>query len=83
VAKSNVLPRVVGHTILAYYPSLLPDRLCCAVKNMYEEPMQRGTLADLDFSKWEEPEPTADLRRNLEQWLGYQHHEFVRKLRDF
>lgn len=39
-------------------------------------------LAELDFSKWEEPEPTTDLRRCLEQWLRYQRHEFLRKLRD-
>ena len=36
----------------------------------------------LDFSKREEPEPTTDLRQALEGWLGYQRHEFVRKLRD-
>jgi len=48
----------------------------------YEEPMPPGILADLDFSKWEEPEPTTDLRRCLEQWLRYQRHEFLRKLRD-
>ncbi len=38
--------------------------------------------ADLDFSKWEQPEPTNDVRRLLESWLRYQRHEFVRKLRD-
>jgi hypothetical protein len=38
--------------------------------------------ASLDFSKWEEPEPTTDLRQALEGWLRYQRHEFVRKLRD-
>jgi hypothetical protein len=36
----------------------------------------------LDLSKWEEPEPTPDLRRTLEDWLRYQRHEFLRKLRD-
>jgi hypothetical protein len=36
----------------------------------------------LDFSKWEEPEPTSDLRKTLEDWLRYQRHEFLRKLRD-
>lgn len=44
--------------------------------------MPPGILADLDFSRWEEPEPTTDLRRCLEQWLHYQRHEFLRKLRD-
>jgi hypothetical protein len=44
--------------------------------------MPPETPADLDFSKWEEPEPTTDLRRCLEQWLRYQRHEFLRKLRD-
>jgi len=48
----------------------------------YEEPMPPGIVADLDFSKWDEPEPTTDLRRCLEQWLRYQRHEFIRKLRD-
>jgi hypothetical protein len=37
---------------------------------------------DLDFSKWEEPEPSSDLRQTLEDWLRYQRHEFLRKLRD-
>jgi hypothetical protein len=37
---------------------------------------------DLDFSKWEEPEPTPDMRQTLEDWLRYQRHEFLRKLRD-
>jgi len=36
----------------------------------------------LDFSKWEEPEPTPDLGQTLEDWLRYQLHEFLRKLRD-
>jgi len=36
----------------------------------------------LDFSKWEEPEPTTDMRRTLQDWLRYQRHEFHRKLRD-
>jgi hypothetical protein len=39
-------------------------------------------VAGLDFSKWEEPEPTTDLRQTLVGWLGYQRHEFLRKLRD-
>lgn len=37
---------------------------------------------DVDFSRWEEPEPTSDLRQTLEDWLRYQRHEFLRKLRD-
>ena len=37
---------------------------------------------DIDFSRREEPQPTTDLRRLLEEWLGYQRHEFLRKLRD-
>jgi len=36
----------------------------------------------LDFSKWEEPEPTTDMRQTLQDWLRYQRHEFHRKLRD-
>lgn len=39
-------------------------------------------LEGFDFSAWEEPNPTADLRDFLEQWLRYQRHEFHRKLRD-
>ncbi|MFP3914731.1 MAG: DUF664 domain-containing protein [Actinomycetota bacterium] len=39
-------------------------------------------LAGLDLSRWEEPEPTTDLRRLLESWLRYQRHEFLRKMRD-
>jgi len=44
--------------------------------------MSSDLLASLDFSKRDEPEPTTDLRRLLEGWLGYQRHEFLRKLRD-
>ena len=39
-------------------------------------------LKDVDFSAWEEPEPTADSRQLLDGWLRYQRHEFLRKLRD-
>lgn len=39
-------------------------------------------LRGIDFSAWEEPKPTADFRNFLEQWLRYQRHEFIRKLRD-
>jgi hypothetical protein len=44
--------------------------------------MSSEMLARLDFTKRDEPEPTTDLRRSLEEWLRYQRHEFLRKLRD-
>lgn len=44
--------------------------------------MSPDILASLDFSKWDEPEPSTDLRRVLEGWLRYQRHEFLRKVRD-
>lgn len=44
--------------------------------------MSSQKFPGLDFSKWEEPEPTTDLRQTLEDWLRYQRHEFLRKLRD-
>jgi hypothetical protein len=44
--------------------------------------MSPRSLTDIDFSSHEEPEPSTDLRRLLEEWLGYQRHEFLRKLRD-
>ena len=44
--------------------------------------MSPRSLTDIDFSRREEPQPTTDLRRLLEEWLGYQRHEFLRKLRD-
>ena len=44
--------------------------------------MSSVSLSDIDFSKREQPEPTTDLRRLLEDWLSYQRHEFLRKLRD-
>ena len=44
--------------------------------------MPRDILASLDFSKWDEPEPSSDLRAVLEGWLRYQRHEFLRKVRD-
>lgn len=37
---------------------------------------------DLDFSRWEQPDPTAEPRLLLEGWFRYQRHEFHRKLRD-
>lgn len=39
-------------------------------------------LDGLDFSKWDEPDPAAESRQFLEEWLRYQRHEFLRKLRD-
>lgn len=44
--------------------------------------MTTGILSGADFSRWDEPESTTDLRRTLEGWLLYQRHEFFRKLRD-
>ena len=40
------------------------------------------SLSEIDFSKREQPEPTADIRQLLVDWLSYQRHEFLRKLRD-
>ena len=39
-------------------------------------------VSRLDLSKWQQPVPTTDTRRNLQDWLAYQRHEFLRKLRD-
>lgn len=39
-------------------------------------------LAGVDFSAWDQPDPTAEPRQLLEDWLRYQRHEFLRKLRD-
>jgi hypothetical protein len=39
-------------------------------------------LEGVDFSSWDEPDPSLRQREFLEQWLQYQRHEFVRKLRD-
>jgi hypothetical protein len=44
--------------------------------------MSSELLSTLDFAKWEDPSPTADMRALLTQWLDYQRHEFQRKLRD-
>lgn len=44
--------------------------------------MTIGSLAGVDFSSWDEPEPGMEPRRFLESWLRYQRHEFIRKLRD-
>ena len=39
-------------------------------------------IARFDFSRGEQPAPITDLRELLIGWLGYQRHEFMRKLRD-
>jgi hypothetical protein len=44
--------------------------------------MSIDALRSTDFSAWEEPDPTAESRELLEEWLRYQRHEFIRKLRD-
>jgi hypothetical protein len=44
--------------------------------------MSLEILSDVDFSAWEEPNPASEQRAFLEEWLSYQRHEFVRKLRD-
>ena len=44
--------------------------------------MRIDTLAGIDFSSWEQPDPTLEPRALLESWLRYQRHEFIRKLRD-
>lgn len=41
-----------------------------------------GIASQLDFSKWDEPAPSTDMRVVLTGWLNYQRHEFRRKLRD-
>lgn len=44
--------------------------------------MKISSLAGVDLSRWEQPEPGLEPRGLLEAWLRYQRHEFVRKLRD-
>ncbi len=44
--------------------------------------MTVAALAGLDLSRRDEPDPHAEPRTLLEGWLGYQRHEFLRKLRD-
>ena len=39
-------------------------------------------LQTVDMSRWDEPDPALERREFLEQWLRYQRHEFLRKLRD-
>lgn len=44
--------------------------------------MTVARLEGLDLSAWQEPDPSQEPRRLLEEWLDYQRHEFLRKLRD-
>ena len=44
--------------------------------------MSYELLRSMDLRAATQPEPTADFRQYLEDWLRYQRHEFVRKLRD-
>ena len=39
-------------------------------------------LTGINFSAWDEPDPHLEPREFFEAWLGYQRHEFIRKLRD-
>jgi len=40
------------------------------------------SLAVVDFSAWDEPDPSMEPREFFEAWLRYQRHEFLRKVRD-
>lgn len=44
--------------------------------------MAPDIISGLDFSRREPPEASTNYRQLLEEWLAYQRHEFVRKLRD-
>jgi uncharacterized damage-inducible protein DinB len=44
--------------------------------------MPIDVLAGFDFSAWTESDPGLEPRNFLEEWLRYQRHEFLRKLRD-
>lgn len=44
--------------------------------------MSAEILSQLDFSRWEEPAASTNMREMLTGWLNYQRHEFCRKLRD-
>lgn len=44
--------------------------------------MASGILSSLDFARRDAPTTNDDLRAHLIEWLDYQRHEFVRKLRD-
>lgn len=41
-----------------------------------------AVIAEVDMSRWREPDDTGDERADLIAWLDYQRHEFLRKLRD-
>jgi hypothetical protein len=43
--------------------------------------MSIDALIGRDLSRMDEPDPHDDERTLLEEWLGYQRHEFIRKLR--
>lgn len=44
--------------------------------------MSLELLAKMDLSAADQPDPNPDFRAHLEDWLRYQRHEFLRKLRD-
>jgi len=44
--------------------------------------MASDILSSLDFSRREAPDASTDYRKLLVEWLEYQRHEFLRKLRD-
>lgn len=44
--------------------------------------MSLDALHAMDLARATEPVPAADFRQYLEDWLHYQRHEFLRKLRD-
>ena len=44
--------------------------------------MDSSIVGMLDFADRDEPTPTTDWRQLLTEWLGYQRHQFKRKLRD-
>ena len=47
-----------------------------------EGPDAIAVIAEVDMSRWHEPDDTGDERADLIAWLDYQRHEFLRKLRD-
>lgn len=44
--------------------------------------MSASVLQTIDFSRADQPVPNGSHRDDLLAWLGYQRHEFLRKLRD-
>ena len=44
--------------------------------------MTIAALAGRDLSAWEQPDPSLENRAFLEEWVRYQRHEFIRKMRD-